>query len=536
MHTKSHWIKFFPFASPRKEQEDAINFALDEFIDKNVKYVCMDLGTGLGKSAIAVTIARYLGSKSYVLTTQKVLQDQYVHDFGQQSNKLLCSIKSSSNYSCNFYPDQSCGDSRRMLSTLGEELKETDFYKCCKFGCKYTNEKQKFIGGNLGVTNFSYFLAETSYAGMLEPRSLLVVDESHNIEKSVGAHTEIVFSENFAKNTLKIKVPKLKTQATVCAWVKTTYLPALKSHITSLQKQLLSDFHRGNKEEELKKLSKQFTSLDKHICKVNRFFLKYVEDNWVVNFSVSPKTKSRKFEFKPVDVSEYVKDSLFAYGEKVLMLSATIINKDAFCRSVGLNPNIVSYLSIPSPFSKENRQVHYISAGSMSYRNIDTTLPVMAKTIEMLLAQHKDEKGLIHAVSYKVATFIKDNIKSKRLLLHDSENREQVLEYHKLNSEPTVLISPSMSEGIDLSDDASRFQIMCKVPFPPLGDELVKKRMKKDATWYPYQTVKTVIQSLGRSIRNEDDYAISYILDDDWEYFLKRNKSLFSIDFLSTLK
>ena len=97
-----------------------------------------------------------------------------------------------------------------------------------------------------------------------------------------------------------------------------------------------------------------------------------------------------------------------------------------------------------------------------------------------------------------------------------------------INSEnPTVLISPSMMEGVDLSDNLSRFQIICKVPFPYLGDEVVKKRLEKNETWYSYATAKSLIQSLGRSIRNENDFAISYILDSDWTNFFNKNKRMF---------
>jgi Rad3-related DNA helicase len=36
---------------------------------------------------------------------------------------------------------------------------------------------------------------------------------------------------------------------------------------------------------------------------------------------------------------------------------------------------------------------------------------------------------------------------------------------------------------------------------------------------------------MGRSIRNENDYAISYILDTDWERFYRMNKHMFPEEF-----
>ena len=132
-----------------------------------------------------------------------------------------------------------------------------------------------------------------------------------------------------------------------------------------------------------------------------------------------------------------------------------------------------------------------------------------------------------NCVNYRVAKFIYENVASNRLMIHDASNRDAVVDYHCESDEPTVLVSPSMMEGVDLRGDRSRFQIMCKLPFPFLGDQVVSKRMQNDPTWYDYQTVRSIIQALGRSIRSEDDYAVSYILDTDWQFFYRKTKHMF---------
>ena len=99
------------------------------------------------------------------------------------------------------------------------------------------------------------------------------------------------------------------------------------------------------------------------------------------------------------------------------------------------------------------------------------------------------------------------------------------------SKEPTVLLSPSMTEGVDLKGDLSRFQVICKVPYPWLGDPIVRKRMNKFPNWYPLKTATTVVQAVGRSVRNSEDTAITYILDSDWQRFYSKNKKLFCEDF-----
>jgi len=538
MSVEKSYIELFPFNVIRDEQKHAISFALDAF-QQGKKFVVLEMGTGCGKSATGVTIARALASvgpsAAYILTTQKILQQQYVNDFGQPQRKLLSSLKSSSNYCCGHYNDQSCAESRRVISKLRTQLVGTDFYKHCTTQCQYAIDKQQFLDSSIGITNFSYFLAETMYAGKIEPRDLLIIDECHNIEAELGKFVEVTFSEKFARDVLKCRVPTKSNDEVVFKWIKTTYLKALKTHLARLEKTMSSQLAvRAG----LSESSKQYELLDKHICKVHRFINSYDSQNWVMNVVLQTNKsnrQTRRFEFKPIDVSPFSHDMLFRFGKHVLMMSATIVDIDVFCRTIGIDRNDVAYLRLPSPFPVENRPIHFIPVGSMSKDRIESTLPALTEAIKMLLEQHAGDKGIIHCTNYRIAQHVFDSIKSDRLLIHSSENRDAILAQHINNDRPTVLVSPSMMEGVDLADDASRFQIVCKVPFPYMGDLVVKKRMTRDRSWYDYMTAKSIIQAMGRSIRNDRDHAVSYILDADWERFLSRNRNMFPSDFLKSL-
>jgi len=539
------YIRYFPFSKIRPEQGKAIEYVLDAF-ENGKKYVVLELGTGVGKSATGVCVARYMdahGSSlrdqngdtltgTYIVTTQKILQQQYLNDFGPTSEKnLVKSIKSSSNYHCGFYEDQTCAESKRVLSKLTKQLVGTEFQKHCKTNCPYSIEKQQFIDSPISITNFPYILAESAYSGKLEPRALLVIDEAHNTESELSKFIEVTFSEKFARDIVKCKPPRSDSQTIIHEWVKTTYLKALKKHMRSIEKSLLK---LSNDIEGYGIYSKQYELLDKHLNKIDKFIEVYNTENWTMNVAIpasDSKNAGKKYEFKSINVSPYSHDTLFKLGGRILMMSATIVDKNIFCSSLGLDLNDVAYLSIPSPFPIENRPIHYIPVGSMSKSMIDKTLPIMVETVKMLLEKHSNDKGIIHCTNYRIAKYIKENINSDRLLLHDSINRDEVLNIHVNNKDPTVLLSPSMTEGVDLRDDLSRFQIICKVPFPYLGSLVVKKRMEKNEKWYSYMTAKSIIQSLGRSIRNETDHAASYILDSDWERFYKMNRNLFLKEF-----
>ena len=286
---------------------------------------------------------------------------------------------------------------------------------------------------------------------------------------------------------------------------------------------------------EFTSLAKKLEMLDKHECKIHRFLDTYSPDNWVVNKQAAFGKSQEKIEFKPIDVSAFSNDLLFWMGGKIVMMSATILDGDAFCESLGIPKEDAEFVSFASPFPVENRPILVNPIGSMASKSIEYTLPKMVQGIKMILKEHANEKGIIHCHSYKVANYIKKNIKSRRLLIHDSSNRDEVLARHIASKGNTVLLSPSMTEGVDLKDDCSRFQILCKIPYPYLGDKLVKKRMHKWRWWYPLQTAKTIVQSVGRSIRHEGDFAVTYILDSDWERFYSRNKHFFPADFKKSI-
>lgn len=536
------YARHFPYSRVRNEQDTSIKFALDAFTTQNKKFVILELGTGCGKSAIGLTVSRcmlenrladdvYLPG-SYVLTTQKVLQEQYLHDFAPPAGKLV-SIKSASNFQCEFAAGNTCGESLRLLKT---EQKGSPFWKKCMHDCAYKREKERFLLSPESITNYSYFLAETMYGGKITPRDLLILDEAHNCESELSKFIEVIISEKFAKDILKLTWPVTENPTKVVEWLTSTYEPTLRLHLEKTQK-LIQKFDMKEKINEFKAISTQIELLDKHICKLQRFLAMWSDDNWVLNIVHPQNDRSmKKFEFKPVNVGPYSDELLFKYGKKVLMMSATIVNRDVFCQTLGLDQNDVAFISMDSPFPIDNRPIYYAPVGNMGQNDIDASLPKLVEMIKLILEQHKGEKGIIHTHTFKIANYIKQNIRSNRLIVHDSLNRDEMVRKHMDSTKKTVLVSPSLSEGIDLKDDLSRFQIICKLPYPYLGDKLVKKRMAQLNLWYAYQTAKTIVQSAGRSVRNETDHAVTYILDGNWDKFFGQNSNLFPESFKKALK
>lgn len=535
----AEWNKYFPYSKPRPQQTNAIDTILESFKDK--RFYALEAGTGVGKSAIGLTIARMLiDSQSQVpdgyekgaifVTTQKILQDQYEKDFSKVG---MASIKSSSNYSCSYKRFKSCAEGQAELQTVEKGTKQ---WNVCNYSCTYRKAKQKFLDSSLSVTNFPYLMTESNYNGKIKPRQLLIIDEAHNVESELSKFIEVSVSEKFLKSQLKMSFPDAKTHHQAFLWVRDVYFPKLKKHCDHIKSMLEKYQGLKQKVDQFTSLSRQLKLTDSHFKKIEQFLEVHEKDNWVFEVQSSQYKGMKKLMFKPIDVSKYAEQYLFRLGHKVLFMSATLLSHDKFAQTLGIKSSDIGGMSLPSPFPVSNRPVLHVPMGKMTAKEIDKTLPILCNAVEKILEQHKGEKGIIHTHSYKIANYIKNNVKSKRLLFSDASNRDDVLKKHMKSKTATVLVSPSMTEGVDLRGDASRFQVLCKVPYPYLGDKIVKKRMNKWDWWYSFQTAKCIIQSIGRSIRSEDDKAVTYILDTDWNRFYKYNKNLFPSDFKDCIR
>ena len=146
------------------------------------------------------------------------------------------------------------------------------------------------------------------------------------------------------------------------------------------------------------------------------------------------------------------------------------------------------------------------------------------KILDKIIKKYKDKKGIIHCVTFELSNWLQEYYNdNKRFIFHTPETRDEALHKHMNSPEPTILVSPSMMEGINLIGELGRFQIILKIPFPNLGSNNIKKRKNDYPEWYPYDTCCTLIQAYGRSIRDFDDYCDTYILDDSFSNLLKFN-------------
>jgi Rad3-related DNA helicase len=243
------------------------------------------------------------------------------------------------------------------------------------------------------------------------------------------------------------------------------------------------------------------------------------KDNFVVNDPIRDLNGIfRTISVKPIDVSKFAKT--FFETEYQIFMSATI-DKNTFCENMGFEKDDVAFVDTPkSPFPIDHRSIDLLNIKRLSYGSTEDDEIEVIKTIDRILDEHSTVRGLILTSSIprcqKILRYLSPKNTRRIRICHsknkDGKTQDEVISEHA--SDPTgVLLSSSLWEGVDLKDDLSRFQIIAKVPYPNYKEKRTKAKMDKFPTWYTSQTLTKLLQGFGRSIRSDDDWAKTYVLD-----------------------
>ena len=513
---------------PRKEQKDALDF-IDNQYNKNplTKFFLLNLPVGTGKSHLALMISDWYRknvnrmARIDVITNSKILQDQYADTYDSISD-----LKGKENYECKSY---SCSCAQ------GSEFNRLNKTTCD--ACPYASARESFIGGGISLTNFYLYILYSIYnPKLMENRDarVLIVDEAHEFDDVMSDFVSIRMTEAIVKkfkfSNERDIIKRLKSVVSIAQYV--SFLMFLGAEITSTIESMESgmksqsrNVREDKRDLKLSKLLKSknsdvklmqlVTDLKQNQLKIEIFLKEYKENpnNWVLESRYNEKLRQKELSLEPIWAYDYLDKYVFSNYDMVFLMSGTILDKNLFCQLNGLEISKAVYYSIPSPFPIKNRPIYYMPVGKMSYKTKEETFKRYVPYIKKLLDKYKGKKGIIHTNSFELANWIKDSIKDPRLVYHDSSDKDEVLKRHISTEKDTVIVSPSMGTGVSFDDDLARFQIIAKVPYPSLGSQKNKLRQSNNPDWYAWKTVSGIIQMTGRTVRSNDDYADTIIID-----------------------
>ncbi len=363
----------------------------------------------------------------------------------------------------------------------------------------------------------------------------MILDEAHTLESEVSSFKNIIFSkESLIRFFPKIDLPDSK-QTDVETWID--FCTRLKEQFTRYVEKAANILGSGGTstvQDDIHVSEKNLIDAINYEKNLLTFLedLRINKENWLVTNITKNEidNKLARIKLEPLVVSSYFTD-IFDKGSVSLLMSATILSKENLCKAVGLKNEDVKFIRVEnSDFPIKNRPIYLMNVAWLNARTMSESLPNIVKVLDNLLSVHKNDKGIIHTTSYSQVQFIKNNLSkanlSRLIETNPKFDRNEMILKHTQSEKPTVLISPSMFLGVDLKDDLSRFQIIVKVPYPDLTDKKISVLKQRNPKWYEWNTILRLIQAYGRSVRNADDYANTYILDSSVSFLLKNGKEM----------
>lgn len=534
---------------PRNAQIKIMNEVISA-INDGYHNIIINAGTGIGKSAIAVTLANYYmknaGWSSYILTRTTQLQEQYLEDFSY----LISDLQGKSNYKCN-YAD-TCDDCKVLDYADNGVFVKTECDDCKYRTARNTARESEITTMNYVIYYFMYHI--THY---FPQKELLILDEAHKLESTIMSIYETSISDNFLKehlseslysfglNTDEIDESDVQERLKALKNSLNNELSSIRFQISAIESELedvVTEERRIQLYTQNKLLSDEQNKLKSLGFKLHEILLNdVISDNYVWMYDDSYK-KNPEFVLKPIDVRKQAKSFLDKAHTRIF-LTATIGSTDLFMDWLGLNSDDSYLIEADSPFKVENRPIYLNYGRKMSGYNPVKQRPnwktrLALDTIYEIINKHGGERGCIHTVSNAQTNFITDFLESKDITYINvsGKDRNKLLNEYIENDGIRLLIGSAIKDGVDLKDELCRFQILFKIPYPYLGDKQIKARMNCESVWYTYQTVMDLLQAYGRGIRNEDDYCSFYVLDSDIKRLLKTNRDLFSRYFLEAIQ
>lgn len=549
----------------RQGQKEVVEQIIQTFLQKKYKVVICDIPTGGGKSLCAMAVSYVLneiGKRGYILTSEISLQDQYEYDI--RNYKLpFGSVKGIDNYTC------TDNDEKHSLRTCKIRNLAPKSMQCYS-ECPYFSARDFASSSKTAVLNYSYWLImqnyankkrkdEESSASFFPTRDYTICDESHKILDIVQGHYSPRITENTVDKLFKLSdfflLHKVKDHS--------LNVNIIKNCIDELKENEDQDILYGHLQSIQKSLASFLSSIEVLKERVDTQFKNkkpphewrealYLSD-WVKDFHC--KIEDYNYTIEQTNVRNLVKnisgsDIVFNCLEESFMMdryfhkhagftvlmSATISDPKQYMKS--LNIKQAKYIKMDNLFNYEKSPIYFYPKRKMNYKDMDKNKEWLYSKINEIILNHKDESGIIHSASYDLTMKIRENLSvenRKRVFVYEgTDEKRKVLDMMK-STKGMILMGPSLLEGIDLKDDFARFLIFAKTPFPSLNDRFIKLKMEQNPTWYHWRSVISVIQGMGRPIRNENDWCVSYYLDGCLSDLLHYNRQMFSKEFINRI-
>jgi Rad3-related DNA helicase len=508
----------FPAPTYRGTQQQALGRIRDAFAAGN-DVVLVRAPTGSGKSLLARAIAG-CARRADEADPQDAIGAYYTTPQVSQLDDVAADpllsdlqvIRGKRNYSCLLPGETDTPVDRAPCA------RESGFDCSIRHRCPYFSDRAIASNRSIAAMTLAYFM-QTAGSDAFGRRDMVVVDEAHGLAEWAEMYATIDLRPRTVPVWDEVSVPDVDGPEAAARFADrlVEVCTRRKDTLVGAEELSIAEVTERDRLQEL-------------ISNLNWFVSDYRDSQSASTWVVDGEGKDSPVTIKPLNPERYLKHTVWDRGNKFALLSATILDKEGFCRGVGLDPAKTALVDISHTFPVENRPLYDVTQGKMTYEHRDETIPKIARLLVRLLAKHRDEKGIVHAHSYAIAESLTDRLQAfgvgGRIRTHDRENRDEQLASWLTTDDPELFISVKMEEALDLDGNLARWQVLCKAPYPNTRDSRVARRLEDGQWgWYYRTALKTVIQACGRVVRSPEDYGRTYLADASLLDLFERSRS-----------
>jgi ATP-dependent DNA helicase DinG len=222
----------------------------------------------------------------------------------------------------------------------------------------------------------------------------------------------------------------------------------------------------------------------------------------------------------PYDVADFLRETLFAHTQSVVLTSATIAPFAYLRRSLGVDD--AQELIAPSPFDFDRQARLFVAPPSVNPKSVDFARHA-APLVEECLDRSRG-RAFVLFTSYarlrEVYALLRERL-AFPVRLQGELPRTQLLEWFRRTPNAVLFATGTFWEGIDVVGEALSCVIIDRLPFPTPSDPLVMARMRAleargldgfEHYMIPAATVR-LKQGFGRLIRSTSDRGVVALLD-----------------------
>lgn len=482
------------FTSYRGSQQRALTPILEDALTGRtpVRFRGTQMTVGSGKTLYAVSVhaARRLVNPAHrtaILTITKPLQTQIVSEYGPHSLGVV-DVRGRANFDCRIYSScQVGGDNSCPYSRPGSD-------------CPYMQQYERACSAPLPIPNLAYWLAVHKYGQGLGPFQTLIVDEAHSL---LGALTD------WATMTFP---PSEGPQGEFGRYNHDLWLSYAEDRRKLVDKEIQYASERA-----AVRLKQEKLTLDLLLSE-------FSESAYAID--VNEKGYASLAPIWPADSAERL---LYLGIPEVILLSGTLLPKTMELAGAGPDKGTSVFDAYQLEFDPRNWRLQLVDVGRIQHDMSSSTRSSWIAAHAQIVDWHRNEKGIIHTVSYQRAREIVNALPAaqrQRCILHDSGDVESAVERFRSANSPAILVSPAVSTGYDFPEPEQNFQIVSKMPRPFAGDirNLMAARKARYPHYADYEMMMTFAQMPGRPKRREGQRSITYVLDSHARHALGRHR------------